>query len=230
MNFGERLKEIRLQKDYSLYDVGEKVDVSHSYIDLIEKGKRKASKKVMDKLLKVFPEYEEELTDLYMAEKIPENYLKKLHDLKNNVKVDKVTTKTIKLPVYGLASAGNGVLVPDNIGEREFLVKDNLHINSNCFVIIVHGDSMEPLFYDNDSVLVDPNDCTELRQLANKVIAIEVNGETLVKKLVINDDFEIELYSLNDFYPPIKILKEDEGRCIGVVSRLMDRDLNKIKI
>ena len=24
MNFGERLKEIRLQKDYSLYDVGEK--------------------------------------------------------------------------------------------------------------------------------------------------------------------------------------------------------------
>ena len=43
MNFGERLKEIRLQKDYSLYDVGEKVDVSHSYIDLIEKGKRKAS-------------------------------------------------------------------------------------------------------------------------------------------------------------------------------------------
>ena len=28
MNFGERLKEIRLQKDYSLYDVGEKVDVS----------------------------------------------------------------------------------------------------------------------------------------------------------------------------------------------------------
>ena len=55
MNFGERLKEIRLQKDYSLYDVGEKVDVSHSYIDLIEKGKRKASKKVMDKLLKVFP-------------------------------------------------------------------------------------------------------------------------------------------------------------------------------
>ena len=43
-------------------------------------------------------------------------------------------------------------------------------------------------------------------------------------------DFEIELYSLNDFYPPIKILKEDEGRCIGVVSRLIDRDLNKIKI
>lgn len=110
------------------------------------------------------------------------------------------------------------------------MVKDNLHINSNCFVIIVHGDSMEPLFYDNDSVLVDPNDCTELRQLANKVIAIEVNGETLVKKLVINDDFEIELYSLNDFYPSIKILKEDEGRCIGVVSRLIDRDLNKIKI
>ena len=36
MNFGERLKEIRLQKDYSLYDVGEKVDVSHSYIKILK--------------------------------------------------------------------------------------------------------------------------------------------------------------------------------------------------
>lgn len=229
MKFGEKLKEFRLKKNYSLYDVGEKVDVSHSYIDLIEKGKRRASKKVMDKLLTVFPENEEELTDLYMAEKIPENYLKKLHELKNNVRINKVNTKIIKLPVYGLASAGNGVLIPDNIGEREFLVKDNLYISPNCFVMIVHGDSMEPLFYDNDSILVDPNDCTELRQLANKVIAIEINGETLIKKLVINDDFDMELCSLNDFYPPIKISKEDEGRCMGVASRLIDRDLKKIK-
>ena len=28
MKFGEKLKELRLRKDYSLYDVGEKVDVS----------------------------------------------------------------------------------------------------------------------------------------------------------------------------------------------------------
>ena len=64
MKFGEKLKELRLRKDYSLYDVGGKVDVSHSYIDLIEKGKRRASKKVMERLLLVFPEHEEELTDL----------------------------------------------------------------------------------------------------------------------------------------------------------------------
>ncbi|MCP1226713.1 XRE family transcriptional regulator [Sebaldella sp. S0638] len=230
MKFGEKLKELRLRKDYSLYDVGEKVDVSHSYIDLIEKGKRRASKKVMERLLLVFPEHEEELTDLYMAEKIPENYLKKLQEIKNNTKLEKINTKIIKLPVYGLASAGNGVLVPEEMGEREFLVKENLHINQNCFVVIVHGDSMEPLFYDCDSVLVDPNDCTELRQLANKVVAVEVNGETLVKKLTINNDFEIELNSLNDYYPPIKLKEEDETQCIGVVSRLIDRDLNKIKI
>lgn len=230
MKFGEKLKEIRLQKDYSLYDLGDKVGVSHSYIDLIEKGKRRASKKVIDKLLKVFPECEDELTDLYMAEKIPENYLKRLQEIKNSVKVEKVNTKVIKLQVYSLASAGNGVLVPDEMKEREFLVKENLHISQNCFVIIIHGDSMEPLFYDNDSILIDPNDCTELRRLANKVVAIEINGETLVKKLVINDEFKIQLNSLNDYYPPIIIDNEDDVRCIGVVSRLIDRDMNKIKI
>uniref|UniRef100_UPI0025F167F8 helix-turn-helix domain-containing protein n=1 Tax=uncultured Fusobacterium sp. TaxID=159267 RepID=UPI0025F167F8 len=53
--FGKVLKEIRLKNGDSLKALGEKSEVSFSYIDRIERGEKSVSDKIFEKLLEIYP-------------------------------------------------------------------------------------------------------------------------------------------------------------------------------
>lgn len=78
MSFGEVLKEIRNKNGDSLPKLGEKVSVSFSYIDRIEKGKNSISKKIFERILEVYPFDNEKLIEAYCDETLPETIKNKL--------------------------------------------------------------------------------------------------------------------------------------------------------
>lgn len=214
MTFGEIFKEIRIKNNDSLRGLGEKVNLSFSYIDQIEKGLRPINKDVLEKFIKVYPLQKKELEKAYLNDVMPES----LKD--STFKIEKQKVDTIILPVYGKASAGNGYL---NL-EREifyFPIKKG-DFSDGSFLVEINGNSMEPTLQDGDYALVDPNNVDYLK---NKIYVVTYNDESFIKRMVVDDRSKIVmLKSDNPEYEDILITKDMqaylkiEGRVIQVIS------------
>ena len=70
----ELLKKIRTEKNVTLTHLRKVANISSSFVDMAEKGKRKITKKLLDAYIKEFPEYKRELVLGYLKEKIPQRY------------------------------------------------------------------------------------------------------------------------------------------------------------
>lgn len=81
--FGEILKEIRIKNNNSFKSLAEKIDISFSYIDKVEKGLRPINKEMFSNLLRVYPFDKKRLIDAYTLEVFPENAIKELKLLKD---------------------------------------------------------------------------------------------------------------------------------------------------
>uniref|UniRef100_UPI000478851B helix-turn-helix domain-containing protein n=1 Tax=Leptotrichia trevisanii TaxID=109328 RepID=UPI000478851B len=71
---------------------------------------------------------------------------------------DEIFTSFIQIPIYGMASAGNGLIeMDDNIEEIEYISIPNINKNvkKRDFACRVRGDSMEPYYHDGDIMVVD---------------------------------------------------------------------------
>lgn len=97
---------------------------------------------------------------------------------------------------------------------REFLQR--CHISSdNSAMMMVRGDSMEPLIRSGDTVLFDQND-TEPKDSGIYVLAY---GDELVIKKLVRTLVGWEICSLNPAYPPIKV-QGDEISMLKVHGRV----------
>ena len=81
--FGEILKEIRIKNGDTFRSLAEKIDISFSYIDKVEKGLRPINKEMFSNLLRVYPFDKKRLIDAYTLEVFPENAIKELNLLKD---------------------------------------------------------------------------------------------------------------------------------------------------
>ena len=81
--FGEILKEIRIKNGDTFRSLAEKIDISFSYIDEVEKGLRPINKEMFSNLLRVYPFDKKRLIDAYTLEVFPENAIKELKLLKD---------------------------------------------------------------------------------------------------------------------------------------------------
>lgn len=70
--FGKVLKEIRLKNGDSLKALGEKSEVSFSYIDRIERGEKSVSDKIFEKLLEIYPLDRNKLIKAYIESQLPQ--------------------------------------------------------------------------------------------------------------------------------------------------------------
>lgn len=105
-----------------------------------------------------------------------------------------------------LASAGTGQIVFDDVPVDLVEIPDIPEYKRVKYAIGVNGDSMEPLYYDGDILLVEPS-----REISIGDIGIFlIDGQSYVKKLGEN-----VLISLNQKYNPIPITSETE--CLGLV-------------
>jgi len=214
MSFGKTFKEIRLKNNDSLRGLGEKIDISFSYIDQIEKGLRPINKDILEKFIKVYPLYKKQLEKAYLDEIMPES-------LKGSTfNMEKQKINTVILPVYGKASAGNGYINLDQ--EIYYFPIKKGNFSDRSFLVEINGNSMEPTLEDGDYALVDPDNIDYVK---NKIYVVTYNDESFIKRMVMDAKSKIVmLKSDNPEYEDILITKDMqvylkiEGRVIQVIS------------
>ena len=214
MSFGKTFKEIRLKNNDSLRGLGEKIDISFSYIDQIEKGLRPINKDILEKFIKVYPLYKKQLEKAYLDEIMPES-------LKGSTfNMEKQKVNTVILPVYGKASAGNGYINLDQ--EIYYFPIKKGDFSDRSFLVEISGNSMEPTLEDGDYALVDPDNIDYVK---NKIYVVTYNDESFIKRMVVDAKSKIVmLKSDNPEYEDILITKDMqvylkiEGRVIQVIS------------
>lgn len=199
---GLYLKKIREDRNLSLRQVDYKSDLSYSHLSMIENGVRKPTALTLKELARV---YNVNYIDLY--EKA--GYI----DLAENEKLkDSILNDKQAFPLLGTVKAGYDYLASENIIGYVNLDK-NVPNPEEYFALKVTGDSMQPVLYDDDIVIVHSQNDIESGQIG----IILINGdEATVKRIVKHDDY-IELISFNSYYPPKKITKDIDFKIIGKV-------------
>ena len=127
--------------------------------------------------------------------------------------------KTVRVRMYGKASAGNGYInLTDEIGY--FDVPAEYVTNSDVYTIKISGESMTGLsksIPDGSVAVVDPQLCATPEALDGKVCIFTYNDETYIKQLVIDKQGIIRLKSFNPNYDDIIVLNPEDLRCEGRV-------------
>lgn len=128
-----------------------------------------------------------------------------------------------KVPYYQkLASAGHGDFVWDDLLIDEIEIPDSTDTKEGDFVIGIDGESMEPLFWDSDMVLVKSMSSIELGEIG----VFTLDGKCYIKELGKN-----QLISLNPdpAYPPIVFNNNSNIKCMGkVICNLIEHPIEEI--
>lgn len=117
-----------------------------------------------------------------------------------------------EVKLYGYVSAGTGQTALDP--EYSEAVVDGT-VPKHDFAVRVIGDSMEPLFDDQQIVFVKRiNSNIEIRN--QQIVIVVLNGEAFIKKLIVNNG-KIKLRSLNPTYPDLTVNEWDDFQIEGQV-------------
>lgn len=122
------------------------------------------------------------------------------------------TSNKQSFPLLGMVKAGYDYFASENIIGYVSVDKKVTDIE-NCYALQIVGDSMQPILYEDDIIIVHKQDDVESGQVA--IILID-NEEATVKKIIKHEDY-IELLAFNSYYPPKKLTKEDNFKIIGKV-------------
>ncbi len=128
----------------------------------------------------------------------------------NNIRIIETeeSIRLIPIPFYDLpVSAGTGVYLQDDT-MSEITVEASPLAEQADFALRVNGNSMEPLYRNDDILLIDRKQTVQHGECGIFVL----NGEGFFKKLGKN-----QLISLNPDYHPISFGEYDTIECIGKV-------------
>lgn len=131
-----------------------------------------------------------------------------IENLRASVPKDNLNTPQMRMVnyYYRLASAGTGQIIFDMPPTKRIEIPDILKYKKADYAIGVNGNSMEPVYYDGDMLLVEMTENIEIGEIG----IFSVNNECFVKKLGKN-----ELISLNPDYDNIPL--NETAHCMGRV-------------
>lgn len=132
------------------------------------------------------------------------NFAKSKLDEQNTVS-DNVVPFPTTLNLDAVVAAGTGEWQDDNFKEE---IEYDGTIPTHDYVVRVNGDSMQPLFEDNQILFIRKTH--DVRD--GQIIVCMLNNETYVKKIMGN-----RLVSLNKKYDDIQINEYDDFSVVGVV-------------
>ena len=132
---------------------------------------------------------------------------------------------TVAVPFYESIPAGGWESVqPAEVGEKEVL---RHLVNHDGYVVVrVNGMSMYPRILDGDLILVDTKRTKP--KSGETVVALYQGATTLKRYRIINRT--PALTADNPEYPPLEISNPADLVVLGVVVRLIDRDMGKAVI
>lgn len=114
-------------------------------------------------------------------------------------------SKGIKIPVLGEVAAGIPIEAIEDVIDYEEISED-MAKRGEFFGLRINGDSMLPMIYKNDVVIVRQQPDAE----TGDVVIVRINGDSATcKQLRKLSDGAIELISMNPSYAPMFFSKED---------------------
>lgn len=205
MAIENELKSLIINKSKSIRQFSSEVDIPATTIQsILNNGVENAGVKKMTKICNYLGLDIDALADGYIKEKtvsdIPMtvseiNHIKKYRSLSDydketvNGLVNRLSDKPtefvqlmppITIPYYGhIASAGTGQFVFDDIPPQMMEIENNMNNMHVDFAIGVNGDSMEPTYYDEDTLLVKKQDSINIGEIG----IFMIDGEAFVKEL-----------------------------------------------
>jgi len=171
IELGNFLKKIRENKKLSLREVNKLTDISFTYLNMIEHGKRNVNPTLLRNLAKV---YNHDYLDLY--EKA--GYIDLIEDEK---KKEISMNNFFMCPVYGRIAAGEPNWAEECIEGKMPIDIDLMNITNpeECFFLRVNGESMNKEIRNGAYALIRKTDFVENGEIA--VILVNGNDATLKK-------------------------------------------------
>ncbi|PIT11654.1 XRE family transcriptional regulator [Snodgrassella alvi] len=207
--FGERLARLREGKQLSQAKLGKLAGIKQSTIAQIERGRNQSTRRIIElaEVLDTTPNYLlNGVMDLSIVPSSSEigSYSEK--DMDNNDQ-----GAYVKIPYYDIslsAGIGNATwIVRDNpeklLFRKSWLQRRGLH-EINLKAMYVRGESMEPLLYNMDTILLDISD-TDI--VDGSVYAIIFKGRLYIKALRNTED-GIDIISLHPDYECMRVTQE----------------------
>lgn len=192
---GERIKEVRKEKDMTLEDIARRIGVAKSTVQRYEAGLISSPKQpVLAAMAKAMNVNEEWLCGT--SDEREEHFSKSEEDT------------MIPVPVIGEVSAGVGKIASDNIMGYILEERERLNDDGNYVYLKVSGDSMYPEFKEGDLVFVKCQPSVESGSYAVVTVDSELG---MVKRVIYGSDF-VELQSVNPMYPPKRFENEEVRR------------------
>ena len=201
MNFGEKIKKLRLDRDWNQEYVASKLNISVPALSRYESGTYE-------------PKSLEIISDFAKLYNVTTDYLLGLD-------LDYETDKKNSIPVLGVVKAGYDYLANENIIDY---IEPGMSISEpeNYFGLVVKGDSMAPLFDEGDYLIVHKQDG---EYNTNDVCVILINGDEATVKKIVKTDEGIELHAFNPYYPikkyTFKEIKDLPVIILGKVEKLI---------
>ena len=112
------------------------------------------------------------------------------------------------IPVIGFAQAGTGGFFDDGgfpVGQGWDEVERPSSVSDNTYALRVSGDSMLPLYRENDIIIVDP---TAQVRTGDRVVAKTLEGEVFAKVLLRRTTNSVEFNSLNPEHDDLQFAPE----------------------
>lgn len=205
MTFSDRLKEARIAIGLTQEQVADKLGVAKSTLAGYEKGNREPSIPTVQKIMEVLAV---DANYLYQDNSVPtiqnslslheidhlkkyrslDDYGKKAVDALVDIEYERRSEPKeyiqllppIVIPSYGhIASAGTGQYIFDDIPPMMIEIENTMENQEVSFAIDVNGDSMEPTYHDEDTLLVKKQSTLNVGEIG----IFMINGEAYVKEL-----------------------------------------------
>lgn len=202
MNFGEKIKKLRIDNGWNQEYVAQKLNISVPALSRYESGTYE-------------PKSLEIVSDFAKLYNVTSDYLLGLNIDYNN----ESTNNKRLLPVLGTVKAGYNYLAEENIIDY---IEPNMNITdpANYFGLVVKGDSMAPLFDEGDYLIVHKTDGDFN---TGDIGIVLINGDEATVKKLVKTETGIELQAFNPYYPAKKYTYEEMQnlpvKVIGVVVR-----------
>lgn len=124
---------------------------------------------------------------------------------------DKAMKRTYRLTLIrpGMVAAGTGDYVPEEPPTYTFLRKNTINARADG-IVLVHGDSMEPVYHNGDYVYYEEAETA----CPGEDVIVDTDDGAVIKRL----DDDMTLYSVN---PAIPYPKKSEDNCLVIRGKVL---------
>ena len=208
----ETIKKLRIEKNLTIRELANELDVSYSSIGMYEQGRRQPNYETLEKIADFF--------------NVDMNFLLGKSEIRNSYNMgldekDEKIYKALKLnyiyvPRYSNICCGNGGFADDNVLEFVPVPNDGLNENKEYFCQYASGDSMADMIQDGDLIIFEKCSVPAVNAIGCFCVG---ENESMCKKFTVVNGVPI-LKPLNSVYDPV-IVNTEDFKCLGILKKII---------